>query len=48
MDSCFYSRAILKISQPKGLRDPKCGGNFEPFGFIGGGWGMSVEMKTDG
>jgi len=28
------SKAILKISQAKGLRDPKCGCTFEPFGFI--------------
>lgn len=30
-------RVILKISQAKsvkGLRDPKCGYSFEPFGFI--------------
>jgi len=32
--NCFYSKAILKISQEKGLRDPKCGCIFEPFGFI--------------
>ena len=27
---CFYSRPILKISQPRGLRDPRCGCSFEP------------------
>jgi len=32
--SCFYSKLILKISQPKGLRDPKCGCSFESFAFI--------------
>ena len=32
--SCSDSKVILKISQAKGLRDPKCGYNFEPFGFI--------------
>jgi len=33
--SCFYSKAILKVSQIKGLRDPQgVGGTFEPFGFI--------------
>ena len=31
--SCFYSKAILKISQIKGLRDPECGYASEPFGF---------------
>jgi len=29
-----FNLRILKISQTKGLRDPKCGCTFEPFGFI--------------
>ena len=32
--SCYYCKATLKISQAEGLRDPKCGCNFEPFDFI--------------
>ena len=32
--SCVYSKLIPEISQAKGLRDPKGGCNFEPFGFI--------------
>jgi len=28
--SCFYSKVILKISQAKGLRDPRYGCIFEP------------------
>jgi len=32
--SYFHSKAILKISQSKGLRDPKWGCTFESFGFI--------------
>ncbi len=32
--SCYYSKLILKISQPKGSGNPKCGCTFEPFGFI--------------
>ncbi|MBA7601435.1 hypothetical protein ES703_08508 [subsurface metagenome] len=31
---CFNSRLTLQTSQAKGLRDPKCGCIFEPFGFI--------------
>ena len=33
---CFSYKAIINISQTKGLGDPKCGYTFEPFGFING------------
>ncbi len=39
--SFFSGTAILEVSQAKGLRDPKCGCTFEPFGFI-----MSVGDKS--
>ncbi len=32
--SYCYSKAIHKISQARGLRDPECGCTFEPFVFI--------------
>ena len=32
--SYSYFRVILKISQLKGLRDPRLGCTFEPFGFV--------------
>jgi len=38
--SYFHSKLIPKISQVKGLRDPKCGCSFEPFGFIVGDTGV--------
>ena len=30
----YYFKTISGISQAKGLRDPECGGSFEPFVFI--------------
>ncbi len=32
---CFYSRPILRITQIKGLRDPKGGCTFEPLALLG-------------
>jgi len=31
---CFSCKAIIKISQTKGLGDPTCGCTSEPFGII--------------
>ena len=35
----------LKLERAKGLRDPKCGCTFEPFGFIKG-LGMRLKTKS--
>jgi len=34
LSNCFRSKLILKISQGKRFRDPKCGCSFESFVFI--------------
>ena len=43
----YYSKAIQKISQAKGLRDPKCGGSFEPFVFIESRWALPGETRAN-